>query len=887
MASLERALRLATLNVRGLGERRKQYQLKRIMLEKEIDILAVQETKIESENCTASMIKPFQNMFSVCVSHAVGTSGGCCLFVRNNIGIEIQRIFSCETGRLVFCDFKYCDSEFRALCIYAPNVVRERAGFFERVAQYLRKEGKIILLGDFNCVCEGRDRNGPRRGVDKSAQILLELLEECELADVAHCAGNENALRFTHFQGASHARLDRVYVTCDLASSCQKYCVDDVSFSDHCFVSFSLGENREGHKKFSWELWKFNVKLLEDDSFIESVKVAFSKHTNAECMSWGAKWELFKQDCKLNAIERGTVIRRKEKETESNLKRNLKEMLRLECEAPGAFRDDIRTIKNKLEALDKQRYRGATVRARAEHYLAGEAPTKRAISDEARYAKANAINEIVVEGELTRDKKVIEDAFVKYYTSLFRPAFPNIEDFKKDFLQFMPRLDDEVKNNLEETITLGEVETAIGNLKGGKSPGPDGLGAAFYKRFSNVLAPFLYRVFTEAFEAGFLPFSFSRTHTVLIPKSDDKAKLQSVTGYRPITLANTDYKVLMKIIARRLQGIITTLVGPHQTCGIQGRSILNNVHVARSVLQCCDVFCRRVAMLQIDYEKAFDKVCHEILFCVLDHVNVGNIVKEGIRMAYRECFTKLIVNKSVSEGIPVLSSVRQGCPASPLLFCIFLEPFCLRIINDVEIRGFSLQSSEVRLLTYADDVAVFCEDKESIRKAIVITKEFCRVTNSSVNWAKCVGFFHGEWEATPSVFENITWSRTPVRYLGVPLDSYQDSRDYWESETVKLREKTTKWGGRALSVFARATVCNLFLLAKLWYAMQIIHCSRVQVLKIHRVFDVFIWSLVWERSRRTYLFRRVKEAGVGLCHVCIRQRVNRFLFFRDMNDPFL
>lgn len=67
-------------------------------------------------------------------------------------------IFSCETGRLVFCDFKYCGDEFRALCVYAPNAVQERVVFFRTVAQYLRTDVKIILLGDFNCVCEGRDK---------------------------------------------------------------------------------------------------------------------------------------------------------------------------------------------------------------------------------------------------------------------------------------------------------------------------------------------------------------------------------------------------------------------------------------------------------------------------------------------------------------------------------------------------------------------------------------------------------------------------------------------------------------------------------------------------------------------------------------------------------
>lgn len=251
-----------------------------------------------------------------------------------------------------------------------------------------------------------------------------------------------------------------------------------------------------------------------------------------------------------------------------------------------------------------------------------------------------------------------------------------------------------MREELERPISLGEIQTAISELKVGKSPGPDGLGADFYKRFSDIVTPFLFMVFREAYESKVLPPSFGRTHTVLIPKSEDRVKLQSVSGYRPITLANVDYKILMKILAQRLQSVITSVVGPHQTCGIKGRSIVTNVHVARSVLECCDMFFKRVAMLQIDFEKAFDRVCHEILFCILEHINVGDVIIQGVRMAYSHCCTQLIINKNVTGSIPVLSSVRQGCPASPLLFAIYLEPSCLKIINDGGVRGFNLHTTK-------------------------------------------------------------------------------------------------------------------------------------------------------------------------------------------------
>lgn len=57
--------------------------------------------------------------------------------------------------------------------------------------------------------------------------------------------------------------------------------------------------------------------------------------------------------------------------------------------------------------------------------------------------------------------------------------------------------------------------------------------------------------------------------------------------------------------------------------------------------------------------------------------------------------------------------------------------------------------------------------------------------------------------------------------------------------------------------------------------------------KFHRIFAIFVWASEWERCSRTNLFRRVKDGGLGLGHLFLRQLVNRFLFFRDVTDPFL
>lgn len=88
-------------------------------------------------------------------------------------------------------------------------------------------------------------------------------------------------------------------------------------------------------------------------------------------------------------------------------------------------------------------------------------------------------------------------------------------------------------------------------------------------------------------------------------------------------------------------------------------------------------------------------------------------------------------------------------------------------------------------------------------------------------------------------------------------------------------------------MFARASVCNAFLPAKVWYVLQVLHSSRDTIQRIHRVFVLLIWSSTWERTSRTNLFRRVKDGGLGLSHLFVRQLVNRFCFVRDQKDLLL
>lgn len=61
------------------------------------------------------MVQPFLARYYVCVSHAVGLSAGCCLFLKKSLGVVVQTVMTCPSGRFVLCDFTVLGHEWRVI----------------------------------------------------------------------------------------------------------------------------------------------------------------------------------------------------------------------------------------------------------------------------------------------------------------------------------------------------------------------------------------------------------------------------------------------------------------------------------------------------------------------------------------------------------------------------------------------------------------------------------------------------------------------------------------------------------------------------------------------------------------------------------------------------
>ena len=84
--------------------------------------------------------------------------------------------------------------------------------------------------------------------------------------------------------------------------------------------------------------------------------------------------------------------------------------------------------------------------------------------------------------------------------------------------------------------------------------------------------------------------------------------MELVENWRPISLLNVDYKICAKVLANRMRLVMDKVISAEQYCGVNGRSIINCNNVIRDIVYYSTETQSNVALLNLDWSKAFDRV---------------------------------------------------------------------------------------------------------------------------------------------------------------------------------------------------------------------------------------------------------------------------------------
>ena len=108
-------------------------------------------------------------------------------------------------------------------------------------------------------------------------------------------------------------------------------------------------------------------------------------------------------------------------------------------------------------------------------------------------------------------------------------------------------------------ITILEVKDGLGSLKPLKAPGPDGFHASFFLAFWSTVGDSVFDEVKNIFSSSTMPCHFNETLITLIPKY---LGADCLAAFRPISLCNTIYKIVTKIIVNRLRPLLPNLTSP-------------------------------------------------------------------------------------------------------------------------------------------------------------------------------------------------------------------------------------------------------------------------------------------------------------------------------------
>ncbi|CAM4452997.1 unnamed protein product [Caretta caretta] len=128
---------------------------------------------------------------------------------------------------------------------------------------------------------------------------------------------------------------------------------------------------------------------------------------------------------------------------------------------------------------------------------------------------------------------------------------------------------------------------------------------------------------------------------------------------------------------------------------------------------------RQCVVEWLDLANAFGSMPHHHIFATLQEFGVPENFLRVIQEVYKGCSTTIRSVEGETAEIPIWSRVKQGCPLSPIIFNLIVEPLLRVISNDAD--GFNLHGERVSVLAYVDDLVLTADDPENLQRMLDAT----------------------------------------------------------------------------------------------------------------------------------------------------------------------
>ena len=849
--------------MRGIGDntkRRALFQYHRA----NSDFLVLQETHSFKE---CERIWESEWGGKILFAHGESNARGVAVLISKEIFKLMSNVYIENDGRLIVFDYIENSQKITIAVVYAPN--SDSPEFFGKVTDILRErmEHKIII-GDFNLVLDvDLDRKNTYSNNNRAKERVEDMMDEFCLKDIWRVQ-NPDSRQYSWFKrGNLHkcSRIDFALVSGGIDQRVKL--VDYISSikTDHraIYLMVELNQNERGAG-----FWKMNTSFLQQQQYLDLMNVEISRtietsqHKNA-C----EVWESLKARIKKTSIRYAREKVREDQIIVANLSEKVNEY---EARLPLTQVEDEILVNTKADLEEKlmEKARGAIFRSKVRWYEEGEKSTKYFYSlEKVRYNAKTSFKMINEENQ-----EIVEQSDILKYQKDFYQQLYSIDQDVEFTLQNNSgvKVPIEIKKEQDLQISVAELGRAIKEMNNNKTPGIDGIPVDFYKVFWNKLHEPFYNMVLEVYNKTKLHETARKGVLNLIPKAGKDTRF--IKNLRPITLLNTDYKIIEKVIANKMLPALKEIIGKDQRGFMKHRRISVNIRKMLDIIQEAKDRDIEAVVLSLDFVKCFDKCSFSILHGSLQYFGFAELIREWTKILYRDFTVTIQNNGYMSDEIQIEKGVHQGGCCSSVYFLVIAEILAIALRGNEEIEGITIRDIKNLLNQFADDMDVFSLGQEhSIKQILEELDKFRLQSGFQVSYEKTTLYRIGSLRHSDAQLYDISqvkWSNQDINVLGVTI-AHEDiiEKNYYDL-VEKAKRVLNSWYNRGLSLCGKIQVVNALVASLFVYKMMVLPLIPKNIIKrVDNVIRDFLWNGKKSKISYAILQNHKDQGGLGLVNL--------------------
>ena len=866
------SIKIVTLNTRGMGDLNKRRSIFNFYRSR-ANIICLQECHSypEIEN---SWINEWRG--EILFSHGNSKARGVCILLPKGIKPDPKKIIRDQSGRYIMFEINWHGKDITICNVYAPN--EDKPHFFVNLFKdIVTLSENIIITGDFNLVLDtDMDRLGSTHNKKNAVQILSSAMEELNLVDIYRIR-NPDKKRYSWFRRMPQlqaSRIDFTLLSAGLADMCENIMYFTGVMSDHSalLTVINLTGNERGNG-----YWKLNTMHLRNTEYINMINEYLKKIKVAnQKLDIIKQWEILKKDVKEESMrfsknlasEKSLIIAQlSEKATE------IEEKIQLVND--NGLAKLLFDTQSELDELIAEKTNSAIFRTKSTYYELGEKTNKYFYNLEKTRYNAKTIH-VLLDEKGNEIRK--EDEILKSQKTFYEKLFSKNKEVKFNLKNDTDiKLTAQIKQQQGVEITDEEILDAVKQLKNCRTPGSDGIPIDFYKVFWNQIKDTFCAVVRETYCRGHLHKTALFGIINLIPKANRDSRI--LKNLRPISLLNTDFKIMEKIIANRIEPALDHIINMDQKGFMKNRRISCNIRRIFEIIKFADETEIEALILSIDFMKCFDMIEISALIGAMKYYDFHETIINWTEIFYRDFVAVIQNNGHFSEKIRISRGVHQGAPCSSYYFLICAELLATIFRTDQRIAGIPVKDIMNTLGQYADDADLYSlYQQESINAIFSNLKTFYQNFGFKVNYDKTSLMRIGSLKNSDAKLiteKEVVWTNEPVNILGIYAGTDTNKCMSLNYDPLIEKAKTTlkMWKNRHLSLLGKINIINTLVVSLFVYRMTVLpEIDPERKKQLDNIFNEFLWNGAKPKISLKILQANKKNGGQKLVDLTLKSK---------------